>query len=417
MQEYGKKIRAFYFIFVFTLTLGGCAEAPAEVKKEMLEIDRAREEQEALRQTITYVSPSELSKDAQEDFSVECGVFRFAGNVVIPECENVYLLELKVNNDILINIEKTVPIIMQYLGIEEMNWKTYITDERGLSESKKNEGGKEATYGPSGFCDLEINDTVISVHQSGWMSIYRVPKDENHPHYLRGDPQILNTFFINNNLDTFLAREVELNGETVKLDELYDIFESAVNLMNTCSPGLNVVLHDAMVVEDRETKNQMIVLRALNNYQGVSMDSNYIYPQESRLTGGKSFVGFEMSQQIHFVGDTCKFALRETSHVVTEEKKEYDKVIDFNSALHLIEEAVPQDKITTIESAEFMYQIFYEGEGGQVWQYVYENPPIFYATPVWKFVEKERPDERSVTVYYVNAVTGEVYSFYQACTA
>lgn len=82
----------------------------------------------------------------------------------------------------------------------------------------------------------------------------------------------------------------------------------------------------------------------------------------------------------------------------------------------MLENSLPKDKITVIESAELVYQIYYEGEGGQTWELAYENPPEFFAVPVWKFVEKERENEVEATVYYIDAVSGEVNSFYKSCT-
>lgn len=414
MHKFKRMVYFFPYLLLFTAISSACAETPPEVKKEIEEIKEAKKERRELQRTLTYVHVSELQKDAQEMFSMDHGVFRFEGSVVVPECDNVYLLEMKANDEIFINIDRNVPFIMEHIGAGEDNWKEYITDESGTGKTK--ESDTACSYDEKGYCFIEMNEIYISIKHSGGICIGREIQEEKHPNFLAVDGDILQTCYFVNNRESALNREIDLNGGKATLFELNNTFEKEMELINDCSPNLNLILHDARIIEDKETKETMVVFRALGSHKGVCFDSNYITPQDSEAMGGRSFVGFEMNQQIHKKEDNCETAVRETSYIVSEEKKKIDKVIDFGSALSLIEHTAPQDKLTTIESAEFMYQIYYEGEEGQGWNYICEQPPVFYAAPIWKFVEKDRPNEMKATVYYVDAVSGEVYSFYRACT-
>lgn len=412
MLTKSKKAASILSICVVLLFITACAEPPHEVREEMAKIETAKEERKRIEKRIVYVSPSELKKSREAKTSVDYGVLRFQGEVVIPDIEKVCLLEMKVNDEAFNNIEKTMPLLMQFAGMRETDWKPYIVDWEPGSQNAEVEGRDASIYAEKGFCFVEKDTANFSVNQSGLISINQKRGEEGHPHFLSVDGTIEGTWSFVNDKEVMLTKEVEWNGEKVILRELADDFETGVNLFNECTSELGLMLHDARMMTDRETGEEMLVFRALSSYKGVFFDSNYIIPQ----TGEKSFVGFEMNQQIHDKGDQCKIALRETSYLVSGELKEYTEVIDFDSALNLLRETAPQDKVTIIESAEFMYQIFYEGEEGQNWQYAYEKPPVFYAAPVWKFVEKERASEMKATVYYVDAVSGSVYSFYQACT-
>ncbi len=408
-------IVVFFFIFAVSFVLSGCVEAPDEVKEEMKKINEAKKEQKEINKEIRFIEASELRNEAQEGLLMDYGVLRFQGDVVVPECENVYLLEMKVNDEIYKNLDENVLRIMEYIGIEENDWEKYITEEKGINESLGYNSATGKVYDDEGYCRVEIGENYISINRSGRISIDQGIKDKGHPYFLNAGKIIENYYFINNR-GKYLGKEIDLNGKKVTLQELEDSFEKGVKLINKCSPNLNLILHDVRVVEIEETKNIMLVIRALGSYRGVCFDSNYIFPQDSESMGGKSFVGFEMNQQIHEVEDVCKTSLRETSYIAKREMKEYNEVIDFESALHLIAKTAPKDKITTIESAEFVYQIYYEGEEGQAWNYSCQVPPVFFATPVWKFVEKDRSSEMKATVYYVDAVSGEIYSFYKSCT-
>lgn len=406
----------FSSLCLLSFLLFGCAETPDEVKEDIARINALKKEMQEYNESITYKSVSQLKTDAKEDFSKDMGVLTFQGDVIIPDCKNVYLLEMKVNDEIFKNLETNMPLLMDFAGVESHNWENYIIAEEDSSDKLLINNIEDKSYSNRGYCFVENNNLHISVNHAGWININQKLNSDKHPYYLKFDGKTVDTFYFINDKEKMLAKEIELNNEKVTLRELDDSFEQAVCLINDCSAGLNLVLHDARIVEEKETGTRMVVFRALNNYEGVYFDSNYITPQNSQITKGKSFVGYEMNQQIHSVGDMCKVALRESSYIVSKEIKKYSKVIDFNYALHMIEKTIPQDKITTLESAEFLYQIFYKGEEGQSWEYAYENPPSFYATPVWKFIEKDRPSEMEVTVYYVDAISGEVYSFYKACT-
>lgn len=413
-----KKTIAFFigaFLGAFILT--GCVETPDEVKKEIIEINEAKKARQELKRNLRYVDVSELKQDGVEgNFTIDHGVFRFDGTVIIPKCEKAYLLELKVNDEIFENIDQNMLKIMKHIGTEGENWKDYIIDEDGVDTAAQKDILTDKAYGCKGFCSVKINDSNIFINQLGYLSINQKMTNGEHKYFLNGDNKIIDTYYFINDKDTTLNQVINLNGKNITLGRLNDSFENQVELINKCSPKLNLIIHDVRILEDQETNNTMAVFRALSSYKGICFDSDYILSQDSKISGGKSFVGFEMNQQMHNEEDRCSTSLRESSYLVTKEKKEIKKVIDFDSALNIIEKTVPQDKITTIESAEFIYQIYYEGEEGQAWSNVYENPPVFYAVPVWKFVEKDRPSETEATVYYVDAVTAEVRSFYEACT-
>lgn len=412
-------LQKLYIIFqlcLISLFISGCAEVPAEVKGDIAKIKASQREKQEFSQSVTTKSLTELGEDAREDCSIDMGVLQFQGDIIIPNCENVYFLEMKVNDEIYKNIESNMPLLMQYAGVEGKDWKEYITQEKGADSISSGGSIEDKMYDSRGYCFVDINNINFSINHIGWVSIIQSLEREKHPHFLNWDGVITDTYYFINNKEKNLDVEIELNGEKVSLRELYLNFEEGVDLINQCSPGLSLIPHDARIVEEKGTGSRMIVYRALNNYKGVCFDSNYIYPQNSQITGGKSFVGYEMNQHIHAAGDNCNIALRESSYIVIDEMKKYSKVLDFDSALRIIENTIPGDKITILESAELLYQIFYEGEEGQRWEYKYEEPPSFYAAPVWKFVEKDRPNETKATTYYVDAITGEVYSFYKACT-
>lgn len=421
MLSISQKITFISYFFLLSCFILGCAQTPDEVKEDIAKINASKKEIKEYNESIIYKNVSQLKTDAKEDYSKDMGVLTFRGDVIIPDCKNVYLLEMKLNDEIYNNLESNMPLFLNFAGMESNNWENYIIAEKGISDkllinNVLNNNIEDKTYSNRGYCFVEYSDLHISVNHSGWISINNYLNSDKHPYFLKIDGKIVDTYYFINDKEKKLNKEIELNNEKITLREIDDSFEKAVSLINACSSGLNLILHDARVVEEKETGTRMVVFRALNNYEGVYFDSNYITPQNSQITEGKSFVGYEMNQQIHTVGDKCNVALRESSYIVSKEIKKYSKVIDFDYALHMVEKTIPQDKITTLESAEFLYQIFYEGEEGQGWQYVYENPPSFYAAPVWKFIEKDRPNEMKATVYYVDAISGEVYSFYKACT-
>lgn len=411
MPEAKKVIVILLSIVTFTMILSGCAEAPDGVKKEIEEIKKAKEEKKRLEESLVFIEPSQLEKEAKENFSLDHGVFKFEGSVVAPKCENVYFLELKMNDEIFGDLDKNMPLLMEIAGEEKGNWKNYITEE---SYSRKRINGEAKSYVEGAYCFTEMKNVGIAVVGVGGISIYLLENREEHPHYWEGE--IRKTYFLVNHKEKVVDEEIDLNGEKTALKTLNDVFEKNVSAINECSPNLNLISHDVRISVNSETGNTIAVFRALSNYKGVCFDPNYITTQDSDLTGGRSFVGFGLEQHMHYKGDNLCMMIIEDSYLVSKEKKKIDKVIDFESALSIVEHTVPQDRITVIESAELLYQMYYEGEEGQTWESSYEKPPVFYASPVWKFVEKERRCESEATVYYVDAVSGEILSFYQSCT-
>lgn len=401
------------FLFLLSFLISGCAEAPDEVKSDIAEINNAKKETQEKEDTILFTSLSEAGKDAKKGYKEEMGLLHFYGDILIPECKEAYLLEMEVNSKILENLDSNMNTIMNYFGMKD-NWRDCVIEESLMSDKIIGNGNR--TYANEGYCFVKMKDMTVSIKQTGWFSIEKNVDKENHPYFLKIDGSIVNSYYFVNNKEDNLNKKIELNNKNITLKELDDYFEQSVNLVNTCVPELNLVLHDARIVQSKADGKQMVVFRALSNYKNIFFDSNYIFPQNSKTTNGKSFVGYEMNQQMHEIGDSCKIAVRESSYLVKREIKKYSEIIDFDSALKLLANSLPQDKTTTIESAELVYQIFYEGKEGQAWEYAYENPPTFYAAPVWKFVEKDRPGEMEATVYYVDAVSGEIYSFYKACT-
>lgn len=384
------------------------------VKKEIAEIKKAKQERQELEKNLTYVQPSKLIKDRKNDYFLDHGIFCFDGSVLVPDCKEVYLLKLEVNGNIIQNIDENMAKIFKTFGAEDENWKDHIEFANGVAGKKMDPSQISKGYASQKTCSVLCKDTMVAMDQAG--SLYIVKPDTfEHPHYLTDSKNIKNYFFVNDKEDP-LDNTIVLDHKEVALRDLNTEFQKTVNLYNSCSPELNLALHDVKIMENVESGEAIAVFRALSNYKGVYFSPDYITFQDTRLTEGKSFVGFRMYQMFHSEEDLfCMRYLEETSYLISKEEKKVDKVIDFDSALNILEQTVPHDKLTTIESAEFLYQTYYEGEEGQQWEWICENAPEFYAFPVWRFVEKERTSEMQATVYYINAVTGKVYSFYETC--
>lgn len=322
MHKTKKYIYVFSCIFLMTLILSGCADTPDEVKQEITEIEKAKEEQRELKKSLTYVHASELQKDRRDNFSMNHGVLCFEGSVNIPDCENVYLLEMKVNDEIFKKIEKNMLLVMDQVGVDEKEWTKYIIAENGIDE--KGGAATDKSYAERGYCSVEVDDFIITADQAGYLSINQVMENEDHTYFLKNGKILRNYYFVNDEKKE-CNDKVDLPDKTVILETLKDMFEKKVELVNSCSPNLNLVVHDARICENTETKNKMVVFRALGGYKGVCFDPDYILSQEAKLMNGRSFVGFEMNQQIHEEEDACAIALRETSYIVSQEKKRLTK--------------------------------------------------------------------------------------------
>lgn len=294
-----KYILLFICMILLAFGISGCAETPEVVKKEIAEIERAKKEQKLLKKEIKYVSLGELQKEADENLTIKRGVFCFDGEVIVPKCENVYFLKMQANDEIFKNIDENMQRTMEHIGKSGKRWEDYI-------------GGKNSSegrnYWEKGYCFVTLDSHSISVDQAGGFSIYENADRGKHPYFL--DDEVLDTVFFVNDREAKLEQKINLNNEEVTLRDLDAVFEKEVEFFNSCSPKLNLALHDVRIIKNNETKNTMAVFRALSNYDGVSFDPNYIMLQDSEASGGKSFVGFEMVQPMHEPGDTCSVNLR-----------------------------------------------------------------------------------------------------------
>lgn len=92
----------------------------------------------------------------------------------------------------------------------------------------------------------------------------------------------------------------------------------------------------------------------------------------------------------------------------------HNEIISFEQAWECLNGKVETEEVVEIQRAELVYSIWYEvsEDTDADWTMELDQPPNMYATPVRRFTSYQSANMSSV--YYVDAITGEVITYTHA---
>lgn len=406
-----KKIRIpIIILLVIILLLPSCAAVPKNVQKDVNAFKQAREESEKLAKDMHFIKVSDVFKNTPQTLNYKNGIININAKVCVPQAEQVYKLELAPNDlyaekDILL---KSFLDDKSYANLNSLEYKDFPIDKPAIYD-----GIEDKSYSAKGSFSIEFGDNkVLSFDRCGWLSLYdkTVKMDE---HFFPGTQGVLTseTFFYNEIGGDF-SESVKINGEDCRIADVWKQFEDNVNYFAECVPNFNYKPYSLEFYDkDDDLTLKTIACRAAYEYNGVCFDPIYI-SEQNKKNYNISRVNFGFFQNFHCLNDDCFIALRD-SYKVTKEIETYDKILDLDSAIKVMQTSLSKERFANIDTIELMYGMYYYGDKGEGWKGSLEVPPQFYAEPYWKFTETN--DNSYLTVHYVNAVTGQFYSYNQSC--
>ncbi|MGN1160521.1 MAG: hypothetical protein ACI4SE_10010 [Lachnospiraceae bacterium] len=436
-----RKIRVIGFIVGFCF-LSGCAEAPQEVLDEMHErenraeirendgstdtLDESGEEVQSADTRedtgeVVFIKVSDLAGSVSEHMEESRDNLVFDGTVTVPAVDRLYDLELEPCTSFYYNRETLIPELLAWFQLPCDNWQneieTHVDADCGIYEGLREDASYDL-YENQAFISVLSSHRRIDINRGG--SLVLTNELEVNMERLGTDhvwpwsevPQQYEVWHLWNH--EMPETEVVLGEESVSLQELCLDFEQAVELYNSMDEELGLRLYNAVYYE-MENRGSCVLMQALQSYKGVCFDPTEV-PGNIVDGSGRSYLGGRLKGLYHVSGDRCFIALHR-SYVPVKELAVYDEVISFESALNLLQDRLGDHYMAVLEEADLFYLRYYYGENGNSWIYYEEEPITVYAHPYWRFVERMEGKDTAMsrTVFYVDAISGEVKCFYENC--
>lgn len=397
-------------IMISGILFAGCAEAPAEVLEELNALTTQDEvaENKSDFKDLVYIPVSALKEENAEYREEQIGNLIFSGSVTTPDTEVLYELRLEPYAGFYENRESVVPRLLTWYDLPSENWEDAVVFH--INRDENIFIGDEALAGFVPFLEIQTGDITLQIGAEGVLVMVNGDFDtEEHFWYELKTP---NDYRIWNLVVGQIPEEVILN-ESVTLEELYQDFIEITDLYNELGAGLNFKPSTAAYYDTES--GCMASLEARQTYKGVFFDPTNVQNQKMEAQGGKTYLRTGIRAKYHCAQDRCLISLY-NSYLPVEELETYEEVIGFETALRLLQERLGDNYTAHIEEADFFYQCYYYGEYGNIWDGYEKEVITAYAHPCWRFVESigdETPLTR--TVYYVDAISGEVMCFYECC--
>ncbi len=412
-----RNIRSFLLLcFVLIMILPSCAAVPEDVQQDVDAFRQAREEAEKLEKEMNFIPISDVYKNTPKTVQYKNGIVNVDAKVCVPQADKMYKLELAPND---LYAEKDA-LLKSFLDEKSYaNWESLQYKDSPLDKPIFYNGIEHKEYGGKGNFFIEFGDNKeLALNRCGRIFLRDTTKTME-THFFSGTGGILTskTFFYDEIRDDFPESTV-LDGKNCKAVDAWKQFGETVNYFAQRVPNFNYKPYSLEFYDNKEdSSSKAIVCRAVYEYNGVAFDPMCIDSQDKK-NYDISRVCFGFYQNFHSLNDDCYLALRD-SYKVTKELESYDKILDLDSAVKLLQASLAKERFANIDTIELMYGTYYYGDKGDEWANSYEEPPQFYAEPYWKFTERaDGEDEENIqglsTVHYVNAVTGEFYS-YNSC--
>lgn len=413
------------FCYALLILLAGCAKVPEEVLDEINDTENWQEVTEVLEQTdegIVYTKVSELSESVPEYMTTTIGNLSFDGTITVPDTDCLYDLRLVANTSFYDNRDTLIPDILAWYQIpyEDENIEIECWVDHGSETYIGLQGEETPDDIPGDFIQVLISDLHIGVHSDGtmvWVNRWGIDREYqgiNHFWHENVEVEAYETWHLWNH--EIPEIEIVFNEEHVSLQELYDDFSQVVELYNRQNDSLGFQIYSASYYQTEE-QDVCVQLEAVQTYRGVCFDpvSHHDYSLVIDASG-RSLVSGRLKGMYHCRKDRCLFGLYDSSYIPVEELAVYDKVVSLDSALDLLAERLGDYYIADVEEASLFYLRYYYGTYGYAWGLWEEEPITAYAHPYWRFVERsDGNDSFKRTVYYVDAITGEVMCLYENC--
>ena len=434
MSHYQYKYCSTMFCCMLLTIITGCAKAPEEVldkingtEEQANDFNQADDleqvdDLEQMDDGVVYTKVSELSASVPEYMTTSIGNLSFDGTLTVPDTDCLYDLRLVPNTSFYENKETLIPDILAWYqrpyddeNIEIVYW---IDNESSTYIGFPN--GENPEDYPFDFIDLVASNLYIGINNCGTIVLLdhwgegREYLGINHFWQESVMVEAYETWHLWNHEIPDI--EIAFDEETVSLQELADDFSQIVELYNSQNESIDLQICTASyyLSEEQEVCVQM---EAVQTYKGVCFDpvehSDYnLVIDES----GRSLVAGRLRGLYHCREDRCMFGLNQNSYIPIEELAAYDEVVSFESALELLAGRLGDHYTADIDEAALFYLRYYYGTHGFSWHYREPEPITAYAHPYWRFVERsDGNDSFNRTVYYVDAITGEVMCLYENC--
>lgn len=409
-----KNIRKLFpLCLVLTMIFTSCVVVPENVQKDVESYRQAREETEKLKKEMNFIPVRDVYKTTPKTIEYKNGVVTINAKVCVPQADKMYKLEL-VPNDLY--AEKDA-LLKGFLDEESYaNWENLEYEDYSLDWVEVHNGIEYNRYGNKGDFRINFGDNMnLSFDRCGFISLSDITKYSK-KHFFSFPQGILTseTFFYDE-IDENFQESTILGGENCQAIDIWKQFEENVNYFAERVPNFNYKPYSLEFFDSREDPTvKAIGCRAVYEYKGAAFDP-VCADSQSKNNYDISRVNFGFHQNFHSLNDDCFLALRD-SYKVTKELESYDKILDLDSAVKILQTSLAKERFADIDTVELMYGTYYHGDEGPDWKYEYEEPPQFYAEPYWKFTERANVENNEKTsglstIHYVNAVTEKFYSY------
>lgn len=365
-----KRITYLMILFSFFYLLTGCQQAPDEVIERM---DNYQTNDQMKNQEAQYCSVEELRQFTLEDLGEKPQNFNLPEHIDFSNVEDINLLDIDIakSKDFLENRDA----VAELAGVKNVDWEEYSYDERELGN----------------HYDDQSRKIYISLDDTGWFC-FNTSKSYEDILLESTDVKYRERLLI----DRGDSYDVNWNlaGEEVTVSEQVEYVENWLNNCELLDWGFTYKV-PIVYLWKPEDDGGRITMTAQLMYHGIPLDY-YGYKSEwidENFVGIQTWSKFEINlfESKNITGFTTGFAKMEIENI-----KSISEVIDFESALKIVEQKLSGFQKVNIADVQIIYALYpnYEHEDGTVDYKYYEK---MSARPVYSFVIDYGEDE---TVYY-----------------
>ena len=355
--------------------LSGCQEAPDQVKKNM---NGYGESKQIDLEGVDYCSPQELKNVDIEDITYKPDNLELPSKIDFSDVEDVGVVYFKAKEKFTDNRDE----FADFIGKGDVDWERSETAGGGWNFYDKDSEGWIQDNGTFGF----------------WLGRYN--------QYVRSD----NYLKITNRV--YLGREdcpdlvCNLDGTSVSLKDVIAGTDRWVNEFKYLKGDLTYKAKTVYVRTD-DQGNDYVGLFYQPMYKGVGL-SYLTYPMDNNISGGGVVIvamtsGVDLDVEKPDTVSDCVTQL----NVDVESEDMADKVIDFNSALKLVEEKMSGfNRLNVVEvRIEYVLRPLYDPEK----ESVEDEGIIMEARPVYSFLIPNGYQEDDFSYSFSDEENGLVY--------
>lgn len=340
-------------LFIFTacaFLLAGCRKVPDEVREQM---ESKGETGQLELEDCTYCTADELKNLSREDITYVPKNLILPDKIDFSDLEEVGTVTFKSQENYLEKKEE----VAAFFGVEVPKWEYYKTKKSSCGYDGEDES-------------ILVSDNGYIVYQTG--EYYQSTLSQIWPKTVAK---------VHLNREECPEMELSLGEETLMLTDMVEIADDWLSKCTLLNPDLKYKLRTIYVREDEEQNNRLNLLYQMM-YKGVGL-SYITYPMDPNST---NVVIKSVYSNILLYMDSGPYVtgMVLSNNVTVEAEEMAEKVIDFESALRLIEKKMAGYSALKVKEVriEYILEPQYQPEKDED---AYGPGVIMEARPVYSF--------------------------------